>query len=331
MGTLRVVIIALLLFVAPHSALAQSSGLVTVAEPSTIGVDVGSATTFADLVRSSFAREGVAVLPRSDTPQQPCGEPACAPSVAAATQATSIVVLKLSQLGQKVIVDVHVVGRDGGVVMQDRITAASIEDLEPIAARIAVSVSTGTPLADSATVDTVTDNEAREPRRIQTMFTSGLRVGAMVPMRDSFGGANALTSWTLFGMFEYPQFGFIADLGFQSTADTDDDVGAFGFHLDLGGFKFLSPSSTSVYVGGGVGFRATSVDSMSGDDSASGPGVFASVGVVLLRTSDFHLIADARYDLNLFEMDGLAGNGRSHGLIASVGFSYAKFGRLFGR
>jgi len=58
-------------------------------------------------------------------------------------------------------------------------------------------------------------------------------------------------------MFEFPAFGFLAELGFQSTADTDEDVGAFGFHLDLGWFKFFNPEGdTGNYMGGFLGHRS---------------------------------------------------------------------------
>jgi hypothetical protein len=232
-----------------------------------------------------------------------------------------------------VIVKVTRVGAAGRVSFSDQITAASLEDLEPITKRIAHSLRTGQRLADSATTTTVTENEATEQRRRKALFTSGLRIGVMAPLRDSFGDAQQLTAWTLFGMFEFPSFAFLAEMSFQSTASTEDDVGAFGFHLDFGGVRFTNPeSNTGTYVGAGAGFRATSVDNATlGEDSASGFGLYANAGVVLLRTSDFHLIADIRYDINLFRMRDLMGSSRSHGVIVTVGFTYARLGRLLGR
>src|SRR5687768_9249771 len=90
------------LLLAP-SALAQPAPpqpwLVVVAEPVVIGIDPASATTFADLVRVELGkRAGLRVIPRSNTPQDPCGDAACAADLARRAGAAAAVASTLSRL-----------------------------------------------------------------------------------------------------------------------------------------------------------------------------------------------------------------------------------------
>jgi hypothetical protein len=306
-------------------ALAQGQARhVVVPEPEALGVDPVSAATFADLVRGELARQpGFTVVPRSQTPQQPCGDAACAVTASEHAGTHSAVILHLSQLGERVIVRVEHVDRSGQVYYSDRITGNTVEDLEPLSLRVARAVATGKPLADSATVTTVTANEAKDPVRKSALAMSGIRLGQALPVASSFGGSGSMTDFGLFAMFELLEFAAMIDLDFRWTTESNAPVEAFSFGLDLGGRYFLDPDANhGWFLGGGVGWRAIKVDRPDGRDSASGMGAYAEGGLMMFRTTDFHIIPSLRYDLNFFSLKDLAKESRTHSVMLGVAFSF---------
>jgi hypothetical protein len=319
-----VVICALIAVAGPAAA---QPATVVVAEPDTIGVEPAAGATFAELLRDGLRRQGYTVPARSQTPPEPCGDPACGAALAARVGTQSAVVARLSRLEARVIVNVEHVGADGRLLYSDRITAGSLDDLDPLSTRIAAGIATGQPLGDTATVSTVTDEEARDPVRRKALFTSGVRLGAAIPVAGSYGGAGWLTDLGFFGFFELSQFAAVLEIDLRWTGDSNQDVSVFGFSFDFGGRYFLDPEApTGVYVGGGLGFRAVAVDRGADDDGASGLGGYVGTGVVFLRTSDLHILLDARYDVAFFRLNELDADRRVHAAMVSIGLSYTKWG-----
>lgn len=305
--------------------------VVVVAEPATLGVDQASASTFADLVRLELGKQpGLRVLPRSNTPPETCGDAGCAVPLAQRTQATAAVAMTLSTLGDKVIVKYEYVTADGRTLMSDRATGATLGDLEPLSTRVAISIATGRPINETATTSTVTQQEAGEPTRRRALSTWGLHMGALAPVDGTYGGSGPLADLGIFAFLELHSFAAVAEVEILWTLNADDgDAHAFGLQLNLGGRYFLDPEAdTGLYVGGGLGFRLAAVDTPTVDDSRGGIGFYAGGGIVFLRTSDIHIILDARYDVNLFSMKDLNPGG-SHGVMFSLGLSYTKWGRWF--
>jgi hypothetical protein len=103
---------------------------------------------------------------------------------------------------------------------------------------------------------------------------------------------------------------------------------AFALEFNLGGRYFVDPEASSgIYVGGGVGYRTVAVDGDSmfgGSREAGGAGAYAGLGVVFLRHADVHIILDARFDVNFFELQG-SGGAALHGILVTVGFTFKGF------
>src|SRR5262245_21335454 len=156
---------------------APQACVVVVAEPVTSGIDAESGSTFADLVRLDLSRQAqVTVLPRSRTPPEPCSDAGCAVPLAQRMQATAAVATSLSRLGDKVIVRYEYVTADGRMLMTDRATAATVDDLEQLSTRVASSLATGRPISETITTSTVTENEARLPTRRPAPSTWGSHI-----------------------------------------------------------------------------------------------------------------------------------------------------------
>jgi hypothetical protein len=328
-------LVAVLLVAFGGTATAQQPPwTLVVTQPATIGVDADTATAFAELVRGELARQpNLRVIPRAQTPPDPCGDATCAAAIAQRAGAHGAVAATLTRLGDKVVVQYVHAGADGRVLIADRATAATVGDLDPLSTRVAASVAAGRPLEATIGTSTVTAQEARMPARRNAAVTTGVDLGVLAPVANSYGGSSAMTDLGFFGLMELHEFAASGELNFIWTVDRQDaKPSAFSFQLNLGGRYFIDPESdTGVYVGGGVGLRTLSVDTKSatiGTQSAVGMGAFADVGVVFLRTSDLHVIIDLRYDADIFGVDRLDPGG-AHGVLATLGLSYAKFWHIF--
>lgn len=157
--------------------------------------------------------------------------------------------------------------------------------------------------------------------------TAGARLSGIVPMNESYGGADILTGLTIFGLFEVgSRFAGTGEVGFVFNGESDADVmepEVFGVNLDFGGRGFLNEHAMAgVFLGGGFGVRWLHVDNGVEKDKGGGVGAYATAGVVLFRGSPVRLIADVRYDADLFKLDELTGNERAHGFQLGIGLSF---------
>lgn len=326
------VLIALLALTLPALA-QQAPWTVVVPQPATIGVDPDSATAFAELLRGELSGRGMRVLARPQTPPEPCGDPTCGAAMAQRTGSNAAIVVTLSRLGDKIIVQVTHVGADGRILFTDRATAGTLGDLEPLSTRVADAVVSGRPVGATAGTSTVTAQEGQQPTRRKALVTTGVHLGAMAPIADSYGRSSALADLGLLALMELHEIALSAEVEFLWTLNHDEgDVTAFAFQLNLGGRYFIDPEAdTGVYLSGGLGFRSLSVNQHMDtgvNNSATGIGVFGGVGVMFLRTSDVHILLDARYDVDLFGVNGISPGG-GHGLLVTIGLTYARLGALF--
>ncbi len=323
-------LVALVMLAGASSVASAQQRRMVVARPTSIGVDPSAGDVFADLLRGELAKEGYAVIPTGNTPPEPCGDPVCGGGVAQATQSDLAVVLNLSALGQRVIVRVTVVDFQGRPVFNDRASGDGLEDLDPLASRVAMAIAQNKPIEDTATVSTVTTAEAAEPKRRKALFTTGVKMGMFIPMGDSYADAKVLADIGAVAMYELKTMAVLFEADFK-WATQDDDPDVLGFGADLGLRWFTSEADSCPYIGGGFGFRGVAVSpagSFGSTESDSGLGGYFGGGMIFLRTSDIHIMFDARYDVNMFQL----GDDNVHGIQVTAGFSYTKGMKgLFGR
>ncbi len=311
---------------APTAApVATATPPLVVAEPATIGTDPASATTFANLLRDALAKQGYTVISRARTPTIPCGEPACASQVMAPAGAQLGVVTTLSQLGNKVIVQVALVDGSGQVRFSDRVTANGVEDLDPLSGRIAVAIATNKPIGETVTVSTVTSQEARPNLRKQSLYTTGVRIGGGFPAFSSYGGDTGLFDIGMYGMWELNEFAIVLEGDYRWDANSTN-TSVHAFNLDIGGRYYLNPEDDSgFFISAGLGFRAVSLDANDSTTESfgaqSGLGGYVGAGVTLLRTSDIHVTIDGRFDFDFFK----DGDSNLDVFLVSVGISVAKW------
>jgi hypothetical protein len=315
---------------------APAAWSVVVPQPATIGVDDATATAFAELLRSELARAGLAVVPRAQTAPTPCGDASCGLAAAQQAHTRGAVPVTLSRLGDTVIVQFAHVASDGRVLLSDRASAARLADLDPISSRVATAVATGRPMAETMGTSTVTAREAQPQTRRRALVTAGARLGPLVPIADSYGKSGTLGDLGFLALLELREIALSAEIDFLWTLDRPEGKPtAFSFQFNLGGRYFLDPEADSaVYLSGGLGFRSLSFDTHAATSaanvtgSATGLGLFGGVGVMFLRTSDVHILLDARYDVDAFGVNGFSPGG-GHGIVATVGLTYSGFAHIF--
>lgn len=337
MQKLKPIIVAAVLFVVPGLAHARK---VVVAEPENIGVDSDSSFTFADLVRDALQRkDGWEVVPRSATPENPCAETPCATEIARQTGAEATVVLALSRLGSKIVVRYGLVSAEGKVQVSDRTTALGLEDLDPLATRIATAVTERLDFDKTISVSTVTAEEATTPLRQSSWFSHGVGFGAVVPMGGSYGGAGYLTDVRLMSMYELRAFAAGLEADILWTPD-DGGSSAGGLGINLAGKYFLQPElDIGPFIEAGMGVRFLAASERVPDpvdptfetvntDTANGLGAFIGGGVVMFRSADLHVVASGRYDVNFLQFHELDEGRQAHGLSVNVALTYTTLGSI---
>ena len=320
----------------PASALEQRS--IAVLPLRCIGIDDTTAQVVQSLLESELRSRGVPVVlvqpaaPTPSTVNQACDEPACAAAALREVHADRVAYGSMSRLGQKILVRLSVLSADATVpAFTDQLTASSEEDLDTVARRFAQAIAAGQTNAHTATVVSVLEDEAREPRLRATRRGLGFRAGFLFPTGDSYGGVDRLTNLHLSYKYERPNLMIetTTALGF-----TFGDGNVEWTILDLAAAWIPSLGDVSPYLGGGIGVHSVHVeqkvrrtDPFGGYDyfditsqTETVPTVDVVCGVLGFRTFDFEIVLEARYHYVFEKFDAVGGDG-AQGVMLTIGTS----------
>ena len=218
----------------------------------------------------------------------------------------------LRPLGSLVVIQVAFESPVGTRVQTRSLQLDRIEEVSVAAPRIADSLVHGTPLANTAKIDTLVGQETRTYAKQygETFFALGV-----------LGFAQPDTTWAGYGVFARFHYearayavGLDARIGGSGRSDGDSSLAA----LSVGGRYFLNAADVSPFLGGGAGIlwlsqrRAYPVASSTGylgyddhvDIDGSGLAGFADFGVEFLRMHGSRLDVFIRADVPLFDLEG---------------------------
>jgi hypothetical protein len=235
----------------------QGKGM-AVFDPAGVGVEPAQCAAIGDLLRAELKKLGVAVTPRSQMPAGECADEECAAAKAAPLLVNEAVVSRISRLDKKVLVIVTLVEVPSGkALFTDRMTAASLDDFDVLMVRVARGVQGRVPFSTTVDVDTVTANDARDPSRQKSFLTTGLRLGAVIPMAGAYGGATSLYAGDLVSLYEVRAFTIEAAAGFRANSEysSREDTNFVETGVDLGGYYHINQEDISAFVGGGLGLH----------------------------------------------------------------------------
>jgi TolB-like protein len=303
------------------------------------GVDSLTARVASGLLISELRSQGATVIDKRDL--TPTESPQDAAKLLTDSGAELGIYGSLLQLGSKIIVEVNVVKvATAELVFTDRLTAESADDLDTVIRRLAAGIVSGKKAGATATVETVTAEEEKTPRRRATFSSAGLRAGYMWPTSDSWGGVTKMVAVDFVYGYETAkwQLEVVPFLGFRTGSTNGND--AFDWAIfDFNFHYFLTQTDISPYLGGGLGFhsvhaqervlRTSHYDGNSYDyyedvkDDGTGFAFNAGGGIVFFRTYDFHLTADLRYQYVTYTFKKLEHN-QTQSVMFTIGFAYAR-------
>lgn len=333
---------------APASASPEAGAAAGTAAPTlvlpfrSVGVSDTTVAVARDLLAGDIEAGGIPVTARPawgggiPAAAEVCDEDACARKAAEEAGAAQVVYGTMSKLGEKVVVRAHLLRlADAMPFYTEQISATSVEDLDVVMRRIAEGIIAGRPNSDRASIDTVTREETKRPRRREGRSGIGFRAGMLWPSADSYGGANRLTDLHLAWGFEGRNF-MVETTTLMGLRWGDGSVD--WTLLDLFVARMFGLGDVSTYAGGGLGVHALHIDRggngyytspqygdsysySDGSDSGTALTAEVGVGVVLLRTYSFRIIADARYHYTFEDFPDAGGDG-ANGLLVTFGTSY---------
>ncbi len=210
-----------------------------------IGLDESAIVTTEMLLKMDLENLSDAqIIQIAPDAEVPCYEESCALELGKNAAADEVVLCRLSRLGEKIIVQyIHLDVKSGKTILADNTISYSVEDLDTVIKRVAMSIVRSEPLAKTAQVGTITEVENQKPLRRAAHKTSGFSFGYLYPQNgydnidDSFAidfrAGYDIEKWSV-GMQFASRKGFATNIYTQYLL-TQTDIcpyigGAFGFH-----------------------------------------------------------------------------------------------------
>ena len=239
----------------------------------------------------------------------------------------------LRRLGEKIIVRLSQEKPVGTIISEQQLTLANIEEMIPAAPRLVDALVHNKPIDDTVDMETVTEQEARELRKIsgESLWHIGI-FGTFVPGTDvaaepgfEYGWSYQTPSYTV--GTDFRTSGRDAVKGTVGTGIQDSEPEGFSFFAwSIGGRYFFNKRNISPYVGGGLAIVNTSYEtrvrkrerirlSFFGDEeewryyddyeseSDTGLGAYAVVGIEALRLTQSRLNLELRLDRPFFSLE----------------------------
>ena len=212
--------------------------------------------------------------------------------------------LVLRRLGNKIIVRLSHENPIGSIITEQQLTLANIEEMIPAAPRLVNALIHGKPIDDTVDMETVTEQEARELRKISGESLWHLEIfGTFVPGTDIAAEPGYGWGWS----YQTPSYSVGSDLRFaisEVEADFADDSDTFGyFSWAIGGRYFFNKQNISPYAGGGLAIIAVGYEEDYADSEGDfGLGAYGVFGVEALRLTQSRLNLEMRIDRPFFSL-----------------------------
>jgi TolB-like protein len=211
-----------------------------------------------------------------------CTEVVCAVEIGKELDADLILIMNLSKLGEKIIIQYNLVDvNKGQSTVMDNTTSNTIEDLEVVMNRIAMSVVEQKPFAQTVEVGAIIEKEEDTPRRRSGKKFIGLSFGYLYPQHGY--DKDYERSFTLDLRSGY-EVGNVA-VGLQFAA-------RYGFASNIYASYLFSKKDICPYAGGALGFHWVFHED---NQRSDGIEFIANAGIRAFRTYNFQVILNIDY------------------------------------
>lgn len=214
-----------------------------------------------------------------------CDDTECAVDIGNALNADQVLLCNLNALGDKIIVQYYLLEVPSGKrIVTDQTTALSVEDLEAVMKRVAVSLVNRQSFNTNVEVGSVVANESVESLRRSARYNFGLGFGYLFP---AHGYDDDNKSFTINAYFDYevPDYAVGLMVGARN-----------GFAINLYGNYLFTKTDVCPYVGTSLGFHWVAHDNFFFDDQeGDGIGLGITGGIKLFHTYTFQLFIQGEY------------------------------------
>ena len=228
--------------------------------------------------------------------------------------------LRISRLGQNALARLAAFRQDGAAVHKDELGATTVDDLDPVLARLAEGLAKARPASELASLDTVTVREARPRLKRTTDALFGLRLASTMALQraDPDRRTGAASGLSLVWLYDSGPFLADVDLGVVAS-NVDPDRGRerdWAAGLGMGVYLPFTNTDLAPYAGGGLAFTWSNF----GGRGGNGLVARAGGGVLLGRLSRLIVRLDANAFYSLFaEREAVTGKDvRVYGVNASI-------------
>ena len=279
------------------------------------GIEEADAQTAALVIALELRKQGISV-----------GEP-----VYEASASATVYRVNLRRLGEKILVHLTQEIPMGTVVIERQLLIADIEGMIEAAPRLADALVHNKPIESTVDIETVTETEARELRKMPTESHWSLGFfGAFIPGID----INAIPGYRLGWSYELPSYAVEVDG--RIVLDTNDAREAGFAAFSVGGLYFFNKRNISPYIGGGFTASRAWWDEPHGffeetgkAEFGRGLGVYTVTGLQMLRTTQNRLKLELRVDRPLYSLESRDAMLISIGLFFSRHYVFGGSGCLF--
>ncbi len=238
----------------------------------------------------------VAPAPHAD------GTPGNYAEAASLSHSSEYLVVRATRLNQRIVVTAIRYSADGKEIFHARMVAASLDDMEPVAARLSTALFEKKDPSETRTIDTVTEREGKKVNRTFVEKVIGIKTSYEVPV--ALGSSTKYNPMIAFGAnarLEGEKYFLEVGAGFTvpngvGFSDGTDLGSAGGIYGELGGSYYLNDNNVSPYVGGGITPRILGGKNV---DVSPNLAVFGQAGLMFFRTSSSRLYADIRVSQNI--------------------------------
>ncbi|MBD3180241.1 MAG: hypothetical protein GF417_12060 [Candidatus Latescibacteria bacterium] len=236
-----------------------------------------------------------------------CYTPLCASGFAEDAGYRKALIGSLTRFGNKIIVNISLVEAGSSEVLHTAEgSSKTVEDLDIVLKRMARSISSGKTVEDTAEVGMITERDMEAGRRRSSFTTKGLRAGFLLPVGDSYGIAERLTSVDFVVQHDMLDYFLSGKTGVKWSS------GAWGFtwlHTRIG--RYFSRGDFSPFISAGLGLESLKIEyeelengrRSEYSDSKTGFILSAGGGIALFRTYDFQFQLDLDYYIVLEKME----------------------------
>ena len=267
-------------------------------------LDEGSADAIGQIFANSYQAEAKdTTIPPADS-QKAVDETGGYTQAAQKLGANEYVFVTATKLDSRISLQATRYGADGHYIYSAKMSATSLDDIEPASDRLARALIHQESTAEARTVNNVTRTEQSQPIRATSQKIAGFKGSFTYPIGWKSGNVAPQMSGALDLRFESGMHLIEFGLGLTFPAG-HSDYAYGGIWADIGGDFYLTDDNIAPYIGGGIMPRLES-------SSLANLAPYVQVGVMFFRDSSTRLYTDFRLAQNLLPVR-VGGDGDIYG------------------